>query len=579
MSNVVLIMDQYKRFEQAEHQHRKIDPGYEANKLNELANVLGQSIRRMAIVNEDDRAGFDAYKQARYQLVSMNGRRPDDLLEFMNQMQDDFAQNSPEYLLVVTNDPMFRYLLEPLTKQGETHVKVWMLGQQVKPPFDDRKYHARLYSEIIPEPKIPKLDVRLDYENLHIGLKQRGWQPNAMELIEAVRKAVADIGDVVKITAYADWGLLSRTEPHDQQSKPTGNHDWQRDLAAIGVETAYLVNQRGKNTADMKIAGDIRDLLERNVSAPDAVDVVVIGTNDRDFRVTVEKARERGQRLIVLAIRDGLSQHLRSILQPSDIRYIDDYLKTKGEPQNEPPNRINPAEPHTELLIKVAGWLRRQGTKGWTYASFEQLAKEAIQDAGAEVQLQEAIKAGVLYLRKSNARLNTEEVIEMNCKHPLARAIRCLVQWAPEQVNYGLQGRGLPYLDTKFMCMGMQRYRRFQELGVRGEPPDGVRWLNLLAKGGVLVKESHQRNDPPYNTITTWRLPTAQTEQQLESSHSESLRAAAEPELTKPTNLDPPANSMSVNSETSESSLAEDDAKPNNPSTPGDSQKEKKTYV
>lgn len=29
-------------------------------------------------------------------------------------------------------------------------MKVWVLGKQVKAPFDDRKHHARLYNEIIP---------------------------------------------------------------------------------------------------------------------------------------------------------------------------------------------------------------------------------------------------------------------------------------------------------------------------------------------------------------------------------------------------------------------------------------------
>lgn len=39
--------------------------------------------------------------------------------------------------------------------------------------------------------------VLFDYENLHIGLKQRGWRPDAKALIEAARQAVGDLGDIV----------------------------------------------------------------------------------------------------------------------------------------------------------------------------------------------------------------------------------------------------------------------------------------------------------------------------------------------------------------------------------------------
>lgn len=118
MSDVLaLIMDQYKRFEQAEQQRQKIDPTYEANKLSELANAFGSSSRRVAIVNDYDRLGFEAYKHARYEIANMNGTRSVDVLDFIARIKDDLERRPPEHLLVVTDDPTFRFLLDPLANK------------------------------------------------------------------------------------------------------------------------------------------------------------------------------------------------------------------------------------------------------------------------------------------------------------------------------------------------------------------------------------------------------------------------------------------------------------------------------
>ena len=55
----------------------------------------------------------------------------------------------------------------------------------------------------------PRVDVRLDYENLHISLRNLGWRPDAKALIVTVKKVAQHLGIVSRIVAYADWDLLS----------------------------------------------------------------------------------------------------------------------------------------------------------------------------------------------------------------------------------------------------------------------------------------------------------------------------------------------------------------------------------
>lgn len=523
--SVVLIMDQYKRFEQAEQQRQKIDPTYEANKLSELANAFGNSLRRVAIINDHDRPGFEAYKQARYEIVNTNGTRSDDIQEFIARMRDDLERRPPEHLLVVTDDPTFRFLLDPIARQGDTHMKVWVLGKQVRAPFDDRKYHARLYNEIIPEQKVPKITVLLDYENLHIGLKQRGWHPNAKALIEATREAISDLGDIVKMTAYADWKLL---EQNDQR-------DWQRELARMGVDTQYLLNERGKNTADMKIADAVRDLVERSANAPDAVDIVVLGTNDRDFRATVEKARERGQRIVLMAIKGGLSHHLINLLDPKEIRYIDEHLKLTpaisstsagGEHRRrEQVDRArlsqsaNPNSEWTELLMRFTFLLHQ---KRWQWAPRKELGSVATPE-----RLQAAIDASVL----KPSRPGDPKGLALNTDESLVQAVQFFVPWISGRVGHLVETRvrtgQMQYIDGYFLHKGMLADNRCKELGIGQKPGNAEVWLEAAAKAEVLVKQRLPRFNKPGKVDTWWPL-----------SYREDKEGSTETPIAKPPEKD-----------------------------------------
>ncbi|MCB0192366.1 MAG: NYN domain-containing protein [Anaerolineae bacterium] len=160
----------------------------------------------------------------------------------------------------------------------------------------------------------PKIDVRLDFENLYIGLKRMGWTPDTKILSKSIKHALSDLGEISNITAYADWCLLD----------PKNGKDIQRELALNDIDPRYQVSIRSKNSADMKIAGDIRSLLERDRLELDTVNVLVLGTGDRDFRPVVRDARKRGKLVIVLTLRNSLSRMLRNVAD--EVRYIDDYL-------------------------------------------------------------------------------------------------------------------------------------------------------------------------------------------------------------------------------------------------------------
>lgn len=164
---------------------------------------------------------------------------------------------------------------------------------------------------------LPVIDVRLDFENLYYGLVKMGWRANMRLFHEALHTALDEIGQIANIEAYADFLLLNRNAKYDVQ----------RDLIKQGIRTNYQINRHGKNTADMAIANDIRTLLEMSAYTTLAVDIIVLGTGDRDFCETIRAAKRRGKQVVILAVENSLSRDL--IREANAVCYINRYLPVK----------------------------------------------------------------------------------------------------------------------------------------------------------------------------------------------------------------------------------------------------------
>jgi hypothetical protein len=179
--------------------------------------------------------------------------------------------------------------------------------------------------------------------------------------METIRLAIDDLGEIVTVTCYADFDNIDRNF-----GGPGFN--WQRELAIAGSDTRYVINQHGKNTADMKIADDIRTLVENNAHAYTAIDIIGLVTMDRDFRYVVETARSRGMKVVVLGLEGQMSRELRN--SASDVRYLDALLKSTkaNKSDEEKPLRVflchssNDKRPVRTLYQrlcadKIAAWL------------------------------------------------------------------------------------------------------------------------------------------------------------------------------------------------------------------------------
>jgi hypothetical protein len=510
--DVIQIVDTYPHETEGHRRTLKNDPDREAEGLSNLAKLLGRKPRKIAIVSREDEPRLLAYQREDYEIIKINGDRDTELRRFIREMTVQIKRDTPKHTVLVSHDPEFVFLCEAAAPH--TDLAVWAESGAVPRELAEGHYNFRPLEELLPFLKIPRVDVRLDLENIAIGLLQRGWVPNVPALISAIRHSLSDLGEIVRITAYADWTELGRNHGGP-------NVNWQRDLTLAGGESRYVVNQRGKNTADMLIADDIRSLVELNPSSSGAIDVIVLATMDRDFRPIVETAQRKGKRVVVLGLEQSISRELEAAA--SEVRFLDKHLVMQPTGAG---NQPTAKHEDVSLMLKVAAWMHQ---KRWRRAYRDQLDQEF---SYAAEPLDKLITDGWLVPTPDSRvdRQGRARSLEFNRDKPSAQAAYYLARWIPERIHYCL--KHMAYVDTHFLATGMNNDRTLGQLGIAQSRVAAENWLNAAANAGIVVASEQSHPKAPEKQITVWTLPN--TNSDAPSEPIVGTGAADEPAVATP---------------------------------------------
>lgn len=510
-SGVVQIVDALPRHDDGHRQTMKIDPEDMARNLSQLIKPLGRADRKIALVAKEDERSDSAYRNAGYDTHKISGDRATELGRFIRQTIAQIREDLPKHLVLVSDDPQFAFLCDSLPQ--EVNLSVWANNATVPPELKESSHYFQTLEELLPNLKIPQIDIRIDLENIFIGLVKRGWRPNLHELIAAIRKAMEEKcrGDIVSLTGYADFDELNR-----HHGGPKIN--WQRELTLAGGESRYVVNQRGKNTADMKIADDIRTVVEHDSNTAGVIDVIGLVTMDRDFRHVVERVKSRGKKAIVLGLKDGLSRELENIA--SDVCYLDEYLKLPqpGKP-DAPLGAPPPQQEDAALMMRIGAWMNRNH---WRFVFRDKLEEVFSEESE---RLRKLIAEGWMSATR-NSSFDTQgraRVLEPNPNNRAACAAHYLARWIPSRVDYCLNQKGMPHVDSHFLANGMARDRTLAEMGIGQTRMEAEGWLQAAAVARLVLPNEERHPKRADLLITMWRLP---------EEAGEPATAAADPEST-----------------------------------------------
>jgi uncharacterized LabA/DUF88 family protein len=458
-----------------------------AKNLSRLLKPLGPDSYKVAIV-DDDRS-YAAYVAATYETRKIVGDKTTELMHLFQQTIKHPKASPPKQLVLVTEDPQLVAVCQMLLP--ETRIHIWANSVTAPRELRESHHHFQPLEDLITDLKIVQIDVRIDLENIFIGLVKSGWRPNLSELVSAIHRALQKQcgGEVVATTGYADFDELSRNHGGPQKN-------WQRELTLAGAESRYVVSQHGKNTADMKIASDISTLVEHSSTAG-VIDVIGLATMDRDFRHVVEKVKQRGKRVIIVSLKNGLSRELEAV---AEVCYLDDYLTiTNGKNGDSAPSRDE-----VTLMMKIAAWMHR---RRWHRAYRDQLDREF---GDASEAIDKLITNGWLVPTPDSRvdRQGRTRALEVNPDKPSAQAAYYLAQWIPDRIHFCLNRRNMPYVDTRFLAIGMTGDRRLGQLSIAQSRDAAENWLNAAANAGIVVASEQPHPQTPAKLITVWTLPT-----------------------------------------------------------------------
>ena len=443
--------------------------------LNALVRPLSRSLRCEALVPESCPEAAAAFGKAGFNIHRMNGNRPYELNALIEHEKARLQSSPPDHLVVVSSDPAFARLCDSAA-QRKIAVSVWYPDGPLPQELMRPEYNLHRLDELLAgsPTKTPRVAVYLDFENLYIGLEHKHLTLSPDLFVDTVQSMCVDLGSLAEVNAYADWLQIS--------GKASQADSLQRALVARRVKTHYYISQHGKNSIDMAIANDVRSRIDLPDDSPDAIDVLVLGTCDRDFSNIAETALARGKQVVFLGVQGRFSKALKEL---AEVRFIDFYLPhTSLESQNSGVE----SDPTFALLMKIAVCIRR--------SSRESAKQDVLAPLIGARQLQQLIAEDKLKV------VDCRGSFKLNLEQPVA----FLAWWIVDRLFYLIYEKGLPYVDTAYLARGMMLDKRLQALNIGQSRFDAEQVLQRAACTGCIIVRPQTHPHDPQRLVDTWWL-------------------------------------------------------------------------
>ena len=475
--DTLVVIDTYDWYENDRKESEQTDVFNEAMLLTGVASTHGRRVEYETITNEKDKARANSYQRMEHNIHSMNGNRPTELIQVITDLIARVNHEKPEKVIVVGDHEAYQ-LLCSVAEQNGAEVQIWTSNPKL--PAKLRSYDTRLLNTLLPTLRKTKRSVvvRLDVENHLITLHKRGCSPDAHAYLEAIRKTIGDLGNIINIQAWADWERLRQSL----------GRDYQRDFEQNGVKTFYQINEPGKSTSDMAMGGSIHESLDRD----NDLDIYVIGTGDADFTPVVDSIHNRGRKAVVLTLQGSLSRKLEKAAD--EVRFLDAHFSLKTPTSSPIPQRGVTNKGLAATLV-VSRTLR---TRHWQYIFVDRLPNWLPAD-----WIQEAVGTGLLIHRSPSE----NNGLVLNMEHPVTRQAAFFEKWVQRHLHYYLHIRKFDWVDTSFITRGMQMDKGCQELGIGQDRNSAIAMLEASREAHQLVKKTIPHPKHLTTQINTWILP------------------------------------------------------------------------
>ena len=346
--------------------------------------------------------------------------------------------------------------------------------------------------------------VYIDFENISISLNEQGFVVNLDHLIERLVSQAQAHGKLVKMAAYAPWGQRGALPPLVDSSGREVADDAPSRLMMANIDPVFHLP--GKQSADIRIA---RDVLT-DAGHPEAGNVIILATGDRDFNDVINPLLQRNKTVVVWGVRGSTGRLLQS--HPSlQLEYIDDFtdlqthqslgaVETEADTESFIPSqwssviiqcfRLNAADPSQSITVQEL---------------IDQLIEvgDVISNERGHDLVSQAISLGILKQQSD------EGVIELSIPHPVVDKTLLIVNRMARRVANTLLSRSWEYVNYGFLLKGLAMERDLDRPGMNESDQWRSHWIDCLVREGVLQRDLVPHRHNPDDLVPVIRLPQA----------------------------------------------------------------------
>ncbi|MDE2946669.1 MAG: NYN domain-containing protein [Chloroflexota bacterium] len=450
------------------------------------------------------------FRSAGYRVLDVQDRSclPDCLLQEVFYV-DAFPVD--ELILATTGRDLLT-VIERVKVSDNTRIRVW--GDS-----EDALRAAGLPRDIIFQPLVglhgikgKNVWVYIDFENISISLNEQGFVVNLDHLIERLVSQAQAHGKLVKMAAYAPWGQRGALPPLVDSSGREVADDAPARLMMANIDPVFHLP--GKQSADIRIA---RDVLT-DVGHPEAGDVIILATGDRDFNDVINPLLQRNKTVVVWGVR-GSTGRLLQINPSLQLEYIDDFTDL----QTHQSLSTVETEVDTESFIPsqwssvIVQFFRLETANPGKDITSETLIGQLI-DVGDVISpergndlVSQAISLGILRQQSALG------VIELNLQHPIVDKTLLIVNRMIRRVANTLVSRNWEYVNYGFLLKGLSMERDLDRPGMNESDQWRSHWIDCLVRERILQRDLVPHRHNPDDLVPVIRLPEARSHPLMKS--------------------------------------------------------------
>ena len=456
------------------------------------------------------------FRSVGYQVIDVDDRSclPDCLVKHV------FASESNpiEELILATTGTDLLPLIGKVKVTRNARIRVW--GDD-----EDSLRAAGISRDIIFQPLVglhgikgKNVWVYIDFENISISLNEQGFVVNLDHLIERLVSQAQAHGKLVKMSAYAPWGQRGALPPLVDSSGREVAGDAPARLMMANVDPVFHLP--GKQSADIRIA---RDVLT-DAGHPEAGDVIILATGDRDFNDVVNSLLQRNKTVVVWGVRGSTGRLLQS--HPSlQLEYIDDFtdLQTHQSLSTVEPDEDMESFIPSQWSSVIIQFFRLNSAHPAKDITVENLIRQLV-DVGDVISserghdlVSQAISLGIL---KQQSALG---VIELSLHHPEVEKTLLIVNRMVRRVANTLVSRSWEYVNYGFLLKGLEMERDLDRPGMNESDQWRSHWIDCLVRENVLQRDLVPHRHNPDDLVPVIRLPSVSEHPIIESVEAEAL--------------------------------------------------------